>query len=107
MQKTELDALRSYNEMIDTIGKRRPNSVHPVKIHHLGQVKDIFSLSGAVGLARYELATDAASYCRTGGRGYAARTQATESRQNLRNTLSAGAWRLLPAYDLPDELFSA
>lgn len=35
MQKTELDALRSYNEMIDTIGKRRPNSVHPVKIHHL------------------------------------------------------------------------
>jgi len=51
MQKTELGALRSYNEMIDTIGKRRPNSVHPIKIHHLGQVKDIFSLSGAVGLA--------------------------------------------------------
>lgn len=68
MQKTELDALRSYNEMIDTIGKRRPNSVHPVKIHHLGQVKDIFSLSGAVVLAKYELATDAASYCRTGPR---------------------------------------
>ena len=66
MQKTVLDAIRSYNEVIDIVDKNTILTVYTLQIFTISNRRKIFFLSLVLsGFAEYELAIGAASYCRT------------------------------------------
>ena len=66
MQKTVLDAIRSYNEVIDIVDKNTILTVYTLQIFTISNRRKIFFLSLVLsGFAEYELAIGAASCCRT------------------------------------------